>query len=292
MSICGPAAVVRRAPKTCTTPRVWVTAQDGVRLHVVEQGAPAGDPVLWLQGLNAPASAWAVQLAHFSQGHRNVAPDARGVGQSDAPEGPYTTRQMAGDALCVLDALRVERAHVVGLSLGGAVAQELALLHPERVRSVALLATFAAQDPRGRGLLEAWRALYPLATTAPSLREAWEKQAYAWLFTDRYWRNEAGIRAALRFAREQPMQKVEGFLGQVDAALSHDARDRLPQLRLPTAVVHGALDQLSPLANAEELGRLIPQTEVTIVPEVGHAVNLEAQRVVNTALRRLWTRVP
>ncbi|MGZ6144224.1 MAG: alpha/beta fold hydrolase, partial [Myxococcales bacterium] len=176
-----------------------MNAKDGTRLHVIEQGQ--GDPVLWLQGLNAPAAAWAVQLAHFAQSMRGVAPDARGVGQSDAPPGPYTTRQMAGDAVAVLDALQIERAHLVGLSLGGAVAQELALNAPERVRSLALLSSFAAQDPRGRALLHAWRALYPIAISSPELRHAWESQAYAWLFTAQFWRGEANIRAAFRFAQ-------------------------------------------------------------------------------------------
>ena len=96
---------------------MWVTAPDGARLHVLDQGK--GDPILWLQGLNAPAAAWAVQLAHFSQTFRNIAPDMRGVGQSDAPPGPYTARGLAQDAVAVLDAAGVDRAHLVGLSLGG-----------------------------------------------------------------------------------------------------------------------------------------------------------------------------
>jgi 3-oxoadipate enol-lactonase len=269
---------------------MWVTAPDGVKLHVLDQGK--GDPVLWLQGLNAPAAAWAVQLAHFSQTKRSIAPDARGVGQSDAPPGPYTARQLAQDAVAVLDAVQVERAHVVGLSLGGAVAQELALSHPDRVRSLALLSTFATQNPRSRALLEAWRALYPVAIADPKLRKAWELQAYSWLFTDRFWRSEANVRAALRFASTQPPQTPQGFQGQVDAALSHDARDRLPGLRVPTLVLHGALDQLSPKENGEELARLIPGAELLILPDVGHAVNLEGQRAVNGALRALWKRVP
>src|ERR1700755_561565 len=101
-----------------------VTARDGCRVHVIEQGA--GEPVLWLQGLNAPAAAWAVQLAHFAGTQRSIAPDGRGVGQSDAPPPPYATRQMAEDAVSVLDSYKIDKAHVVGLSLGGAVAQELA----------------------------------------------------------------------------------------------------------------------------------------------------------------------
>ena len=267
-----------------------VRAKDGCRLQVLVQGQ--GDPVLWLQGLNAPAAAWSVQLAHFSQTMRGIAPDARGVGKSDAPEGPYTTAQMAEDFLAVLDAVGVERAHVVGLSLGGAAAQELALRHPGRVRSLALLATFAAQPPRTRALMESWRVLYPLATRSEELRLAWEKQAYTWLFSDRFWRNEANVRAALRFAATQPMQPASGFLGQIDAALAHDTRARLGGMKAPTLVIHGAIDQLSPVANADELAGLIPQAELIVLPDVAHAVNIEGQRAVHAALRALWARSP
>src|SRR3954467_5033176 len=196
---------------------MWGTAPDGRRPPALDQGK--GDAVLWLQGLNAPAAAWAVQLAHFGQTTRGIAPDGRGVGQSDAPPGPYSAKQLAGDAIAVLDAVGVDRAHVVGLSLGGAVAQELALGHPGAVRSLALLSTFAAQTPRSRALLEAWRAMYPVAIADPRLRRAWELQAYSWLFPDRFWRSEANIRPALRLASTQPPQSPQGFQGQVDAAL-------------------------------------------------------------------------
>jgi pimeloyl-ACP methyl ester carboxylesterase len=138
--------------------------------------------------------------------------------------------------------------------------------------------------------MEAWRNLYPLAAQSAALRESWEKQAYAWLFSDAYWRNEAAVRAALRFAGSQPFQSVQGFQGQLDAALAHDASSRLPGLRVPTLVVHGSLDQLAPAALAEELARLIPGAQLVLLPEVGHAVNLEGQRAVNAALRAHWDR--
>jgi pimeloyl-ACP methyl ester carboxylesterase len=262
-----------------------VAARDGAKLNVIVQGQH--EPVLWLQGLNAPAAAWAVQLAHFAATFHSIAPDSRGVGRSDAPPPPYSTRELAQDAVDVLDALHIDKAHVVGLSLGGAVAQELVLANPERVRSLALLSTFAHQPPRSRALLQAWRMLYPLAQND---RRAWELQAYAWLFTDHFWRGESNVRAALKFAETQPPQSVHGFQGQCDAALAHDTRDRLGQLNVPTLVMHGALDQLSPVANAHELARLIPNAELQILPEVGHAVNIEAQRAVNNALRALWRR--
>jgi len=280
-----------------------VTTRDGVALHVVDQSpagrAPAGaavdgaspvETVLWLQGLNAPASAWGVQLAHFARTHRSIAPDARGVGKSGAPKGPYSTQQLAEDAIDVLDACGVERAHVVGLSLGGATAQELAIRFSARLRSLTLLSTFPGQAPRGRALLEAWRALYPLAAQSEELRAAWEKQAYAWLFTEAFWRGESNMRAALRFASTQPLQSIAGYQGQVDAALSHDTRGRLGEIRAPTLVVHGVLDQLASLLGAEELARDIPNARLLALPDVGHAVNLEAQRAVNSALRELWAR--
>lgn len=268
-----------------------VTAPDGAQLHVHVQEAAAGaETVLWLQGLNAPGAAWAVQLAQFGASHRCIAPDARGVGKSDAPAGPYSTAQLAADACAVLDACGVERAHVVGLSLGGAVAQELALAHPARVASLALLSSFAVQPPRSRALLLAWRALYPLAVQTAEGRLAWQRQAYAWLFTERHWRSEANVRAALRFAESQPQQPLLGFAGQVDAALAHDARARLPGLTVPTAVLHGALDQLAPLACGEELAALIPGAVLDVDPQAGHAVNLEGQRLVHAGLRALWQR--
>jgi pimeloyl-ACP methyl ester carboxylesterase len=138
--------------------------------------------------------------------------------------------------------------------------------------------------------LQSWRALYPLTLASSDLRHAWDLQAYSWLFTDRTWRSETQIRAALRFAREQPPQSVAGFLGQVDAALSFDSRPQLPTLAVATLIVHGSQDQLSPPSNGEELARLIPGAELLSVPEAGHAVNLEAQRQVNQALRSHWKR--
>jgi pimeloyl-ACP methyl ester carboxylesterase len=197
---------------------------------------------------------------------------------------------MAQDAIEILDACGVQRAHVVGLSLGGAAAQELALGWPERVRTLALLGTFPGRSPRAAALLEAWRALYPIAHQDPALREAWEKQAYAWLFTDQFWRSEANVRAALRFAGTQPQQTVQGFLGQVDAALGHDTRARLPSLQVPCAVIHGAIDQMAPPAGGEELAKLIPGAVLHLLEGVGHAVNLEGQRQVHAALRALWAR--
>ena len=95
-----------------------------------------GDPLLLIMGLGADSKMWMLQTPTFSERLRCITFDNRGVGESSIPEGPYSTEQMAGDALAVLDALDVERAHVLGISLGGAIAQQVALKAPERVRSL------------------------------------------------------------------------------------------------------------------------------------------------------------
>jgi 3-oxoadipate enol-lactonase len=270
-----------------------VKTADGTKLHVIDQSPPGVSDapiVLWMQGLNAPASAWAVQMAHFGRTHRSISFDARGVGKSDAPPGPYSTSQLANDAIAVLDALQISQAHVVGLSLGGAAAQELAIQSPDRVKTLALLSTFAHETPRASALLQGWRALFPLAHQSPEYRAAWEKQAYAWLFTETFWKNEANVRAALRFAATQPLQSIDGYRGQIDAALAHDTRGRLPAIAAPTLVLHGALDQLASVEGAEEIARQIPGAKLVAIPSVGHAINLEAQRAVHAALRELWAR--
>jgi 3-oxoadipate enol-lactonase len=265
---------------------------NGVALHY-ELSGPEGAPVVaFSNSLGTTLEMWDALVPALRGRYRVLRYDTRGHGRSGVVDRPAEIWDLAADLAGLLEALGVARAHVVGLSLGGAVAQELALARPERVRSLALLSTFATQTPRSRALLEAWRSLYPVAIAEPRLRKAWELQAYSWLFTDRFWRSEANVRAALRFASSQPAQPVDGFVGQVDAALSHDARERLPNLNVPTLVIHGALDQLSPKENGEELSRLIPGAELLILADVGHAVNLEGQRAVNTALRALWKRVP
>src|SRR4051812_6158418 len=106
--------------------------RDGVSIYYEVHGA-GGDPLLLLMGLGVDAHGWEMQLAAMAERHRVVLVDNRGVGRSDKPRGPYTTALLAEDALGALDAAGVHRAHVVGLSMGGMIAQELALAHPDRV---------------------------------------------------------------------------------------------------------------------------------------------------------------
>ena len=137
----------------------WARARDGVRLHYEATGRRDAPPVLMIQGLGADKHLWDLQRIPLSFGYRVIALDNRGAGRSDKPFGQYSLDQMADDAIAVLDAEGVDRAHVVGASMGGAIGQVIAVSHPQRVRSLTLACTACRNHAWRRELLEGWATL-------------------------------------------------------------------------------------------------------------------------------------
>ena len=135
---------------------------NGIELNYVESGS--GDPLLLIMGFGGDHLAWVFQVPAFSGKYRVISFDNRGAGQSSVPDAPYSTRMMADDAVGLLDALGVERAHVLGVSMGGMIAQEVALNHPRRVRSLQLHCTYARPDRYMLELMDVWRSLRSKAT--------------------------------------------------------------------------------------------------------------------------------
>lgn len=246
-------------------------------LYYEERGR--GDPILWLQGLGADHTAWSPQLARFSSWYRCIAPDNRGAGRS-APGGPLTLRTLAEDARALLDALTPGApAHVVGLSMGASIAQELALLAPDRVRSLTLVSASAAIEPRIQELLEAWRAIYPRVHAGD-----FQRQANCWLFSWRFF-ERAGAAAGVVAYAERQSPPAEWFLAQIDAARRHDTRDRLHTLSAPTLVISGAEDAMTPPRLGRDLAARIPGAAFVEIAEAGHSVNLEQQRIFNETVK-------
>src|SRR5215831_18531284 len=132
---------------------------NGIRLYYHWHGAEAGLPVVLVMGLGGDSTAWPFQLAALAPRHRVLVFDNRGAGQSSAPDVAYTTRGMAADLLALLDGLGVARAHLLGLSLGGAIAQEAVIAAPERFASLQLHATWAGPHPYFLALVNAVRAV-------------------------------------------------------------------------------------------------------------------------------------
>ena len=137
----------------------FATSSDGTRIHYEITGLTKRAPVLLVQGLGAEKNSWNLQRAALALRHRTIAFDNRGAGRSDKPDGTYNLEQMADDAIAVLDAAEIESAHVVGLSMGGAISQIIALKYPQRVRSLTLVATACRNHAWREELLSSWAEL-------------------------------------------------------------------------------------------------------------------------------------
>ena len=257
-----------------------IATADGLRLYYEWHGADDGPPVVLVMGLGGDSTAWPFQLAALAPRYRVLVFDNRGAGRSDAPDTPYTTRGMAGDLLALLDALDVERAHLVGLSLGGTIAQEAALAAPARVLSLQLHATWAGPHPYFQALIGAVRGA----------RQSFEPEAFyralsVWLFTPACFAHhpeivETVVQRAIHHPYPTPLH---AYLRQSDAALTHDARDRLHLIRCPTLVAVGRQDLITPPLLSEELAHRIPGAELCLLPDVGHGAIWEAPGTFNRA---------
>lgn len=259
---------------------------NGVRLHYTVQGS--GPPVLLIMGLGAPAERWALTAAGLSHAFTVCTYDNRGAGRSEAPTPPYTVAAMARDALGLLDALGWERAHVVGLSMGGMIAQRVALLAPGRVRSLGLLATHAG----GWSARPTWTAARGVLAQAFSSQEARLRHVVHMVHTPAY-REAVGVPALVaEMARLLELAPPShGFVGQVVATMRHRTLAELPMLRgrFPAMVAVGGDDAMIRPRNSVLLAEALG-AELVRFPGLGHALHIEDPDAVNGALRRLFSR--
>jgi pimeloyl-ACP methyl ester carboxylesterase len=252
------------------------TSVNGIDLHYVEAGD--GDPLLLIMGFGGDHLAWAFQVPAFSAGFRVISFDNRGAGRSAVPDAPYTTGLMADDALGLLDALGVDRAHVLGVSMGGMIAQELALNHPRRVRSLQLHCTYARSDAYVRALMDVWHAVRVKATA-----EEWLRTVALWLFSPlTFARRPELIEAVIQTGLANPHPfSLTGFVRQGEAVRGHDALGRLGTLTCPTLVSVGDHDILVPSRFSREIAAAVPGAELRVIEDVGHAYFWEQADVFN-----------
>jgi pimeloyl-ACP methyl ester carboxylesterase len=249
-----------------------VAASGDAELYFESTGA--GAPVLLVMGLGMNATGWWRTVPVLAEaGLKVIAFDNRGVGRSSRPPGPYSVPQMADDCAAVLDAAGEASAHVYGISLGGMIAQELALRHPERVRSLVLGAT----TPGGRQavpLPDDVRAFFERRADMPAEEAVWASVPYNYGPTTRAHHAQRigeDVAQRLRFPIEP-----DGYRAQLAAALDHSALDRVSTLTHRTLVVHGDADVMVPPGNGELLARAIPDAELELLPGAGHLYPTDA----------------
>jgi 3-oxoadipate enol-lactonase len=244
----------------------------------------AGEPVLLLMGLGGDRQGWDLVRPDLARRHRLVLLDNRDSGESDEARGAYGLADMAGDALALLDHLGIERFHLVGASMGGAIAQHLALLAPARVASLILACTWGRTDGFLAAILTGWR------TQVERLEpEAFLASVMPWAFTYRAFQEPPSALLAFqeaRRARGALLRSVAAYQRQVDACLGHDLLDVLPLLRTPTLVLVGEDDILTPPRYGRTLAAALACAQVVVVPATGHACFLETPKAVADRMLR------
>jgi 3-oxoadipate enol-lactonase len=235
-------------------------------LHYVERGS--GPALLLVPGIPAIASDWAPVAERLGDSRRVIAYDNRGSGASSVTPAPYTCAQLAADAVALLDELGIERADVFGVSLGGMIAQELAIGWPDRVSRLVLGCTHCGLEHAARPEREAGRAFAMETHDWAERMEALAPFAFS---------AEAGPDLIGPFIEKKArdVQDPEGYRGQIAAVLAHDTYDRLPQIECSTLIVTGDGDRVIPAASSEVLHARIPGSRLEVVPGAGHLFFLE-----------------
>jgi 3-oxoadipate enol-lactonase len=242
-----------------------------------------GQPLLLIMGLGSDSSNWMLQTMEFSKGYQVIVFDNRGVGRTDAPDIPYSVKMMADDTVGLMDAIGVKEAHVLGMSLGGYIAQELGIEYPGRIRSLVLAATAAAPAayPASAHVVRAWLAAL---TEGISRRTLLNLQA-PFLFTEKLFQMPDLLNMFIEGMAANPYPPLpHGFARQVDACFAHDTRGRLGRIAAPTMVLVGREDVLLPVRLSEELASGIPNARLVVLEGGGHGFNGEIADKFNKAV--------
>src|SRR4029453_2025968 len=253
----------------------------------------SGGPLLLIMGLAADSTAWMFQVPDFALHYRTIVFDNRGGGGHSKPPGPYTIHQMADDAAGLLDVLDVRRAHVVGVSMGGMIAQELALRHPERVRSLVLACTYPEPDAEiERNRRFTVERLGGTVTSEGQMQVDFKainpmdflQHLLPTVFNPDFIARELPKLIQVFSGALQYGFSMEAILGQVAAVMGHKATDRLHEIAVPTLVITGDADRLIPPANSDILAKHIPGATLMRVPGGSHGFNFETPEVFNRAV--------
>jgi 3-oxoadipate enol-lactonase len=228
-----------------------------------------GPLVVFLHGIGGNRAHWTAQLHFFSERFRATAWDARGYGDSDDYEGKLHFDDFASDLLRVLDHLQEEKAHVVGLSMGGRIARSFALAHPERVRTLTLANTSPGFDALTPG--EVLKFVEERKNRSPeSMRRLLGSRARPGAYQ--------ALLASFKALRN------ESYLKTLEASVAEDRAAPLESLSVPTLVITGDEDRVYPLELTKRMVERIPRAELVVLERCGHLSNLEQPEAFNAAL--------
>lgn len=249
---------------------------NGIDIHYEVHGE--GEPLLLIQGLGHSSKFWFFQVPEFSKRFQAIVYDNRGIGDSDKPDEPYSIAGEAEDAVGLLDHLKIDRAHVLGVSRGGYIAQELAISHPERVKKLILIGTHYGGPEYLEATKELWTEILDVAGL--SLEEVYRK-GVKYLTTPAFFARETKMVERLVEIRMANPQPAYAFQRQFAGAAAFDAKERVKGIAVPTLVIAGEEDRVVPNWLSEKLARQISNARFEIIEGVAHLSFIEQPDVVN-----------
>lgn len=244
---------------------------DGININYKVEGH--GEPLVMIMGFGASRSGWFPQIGFFRKYYRVITFDNRGTGKSDKPPGPYSTRMMADDTVKLMDFLGIEKAHILGLSMGGMIAQELAINYPHRVMKLVLASTYARQDETSGDTAELakFSQLTPQQKFTALVGLAFNKPVYRFIFA---------LLARIQTRFIGTSDRV-GIKGQSEACRLHNTLDRLSLITAPTLVIVGTGDRVIKPLSSELIAARIPNAKLVKIEGGSHHFSLEMRKVFN-----------
>ncbi|BAZ08583.1 alpha/beta hydrolase fold protein [Calothrix sp. NIES-4071] len=233
-----------------------------------------GTPLLLIAGFDCDSSYWSLVVPALVDNYQVIRLDNRGVGKSSAPNTPYSIKQMADDTTALLDYLGITEVHVAGHSMGGQIAQELAISNPGKVKSLILLSSWAKGNAKFDSIIEMFGNLSNHLEA-----KIYQKTLLPWMYTENFYSN-GSIKDIISIIEYYPLPAPHTLYHQSRAILDNDTSDRLTNILCPTLVVVGKEDILTPVAFSQELADGIDDAKLVVIERSGHSCLVESPDVV------------
>jgi pimeloyl-ACP methyl ester carboxylesterase len=240
---------------------------NNLTINYEQQGS--GEPLLLIPYLSADHACYAFQVAEYAKHFTCISLDLRGTGETDKPAGAWSTELLADDVAAFMHALGIQKAHISGLSLGGAIGMWLAAKHSDKVRSLSLHSAWPKTDAFAKTVVEGWKAL---AQALQSVPEMVILGIFPWCFTpELYAQKPDYIQSLADFVRSRPAQPVAAFIQQSNAVITHDGTAQLSRITAPTLITFGRADMVTSTRFADPLKNAIRGSELLIFEGCAHA---------------------
>lgn len=263
-----------------------ITTVNNISIYYEQQGE-GSDHLILIGGLSSDHQVWKSTLRHFSKHFRILIFDNRGAGKSSTPDYPYTTEMMANDVLQLMNALKISRAHVLGHSMGGCIAQQIALLAPEKINKMIVACSRAKPNALANMALTTREKLQTLGLPTELLAE----YVMPLLFSETFLQNEIQVKGFIQWTMQNPYpQSAIGFSHQLHAVKTHNVSDKLSEIHAPTLVIAGDEDILMPKASAKMFSGNIKNSEFIVIPDCAHMPHVEKSREFAETVMQFLTR--